>query len=182
MRRARCGARRRGRFDARAAARRRACPRPAAGQRRRPHLHQDHARRAIAGDPEDAPAWSRRSAGAGGPLGSAVGHGSRRTAARRRLHGHRAGQHRRRVGPLHRRPPHRPDRHGALDMLRGARTSARRLRESLAQGAKQRLSRLAPASDLQLLWTQAFIGAARRPRRRRVGARACSTAAPSSTG
>jgi aminopeptidase N len=36
------------------------------------------------------------------------------------------------------------------------------LRESLAQGAKERLSRLAPASDLQLLWTQAFIGAARR--------------------
>jgi aminopeptidase N len=37
------------------------------------------------------------------------------------------------------------------------------LRESLAMGAQQRLSRLAPASDLQLLWTQAFIGAARRP-------------------
>jgi aminopeptidase N len=36
------------------------------------------------------------------------------------------------------------------------------LRESLAAGAKQRLSRLAPASDLQLLWTNAFIGTARR--------------------
>jgi len=36
-------------------------------------------------------------------------------------------------------------------------------RESLAQGAKQRLSRLAPASDLQLLWANAFISSARRP-------------------
>jgi aminopeptidase N len=37
------------------------------------------------------------------------------------------------------------------------------LREAVAQRAKQRLSRLAPASDLQLLWTTAFIGAARQP-------------------
>ena len=37
------------------------------------------------------------------------------------------------------------------------------LREAVAHGAKQRLSRVAPASDLQLLWTSAFIGAARRP-------------------
>jgi aminopeptidase N len=36
------------------------------------------------------------------------------------------------------------------------------LRESVAQGAKQRLARLAPAGDLQLLWTNAFIGSARR--------------------
>jgi aminopeptidase N len=35
------------------------------------------------------------------------------------------------------------------------------LREALAQGAKERLSRAAPASDLQLLWTNAFISAAR---------------------
>jgi aminopeptidase N len=36
------------------------------------------------------------------------------------------------------------------------------LREMLVQGAKQRLSRLAPASDLQLLWTTAFISSARK--------------------
>jgi aminopeptidase N len=35
------------------------------------------------------------------------------------------------------------------------------LREVLAKGAKQRLSRVAPASDLQLLWTTTLIGAAR---------------------
>jgi aminopeptidase N len=32
----------------------------------------------------------------------------------------------------------------------------------VAQGAKQRLSRLAPAGDLQLLWTTAFISVARK--------------------
>jgi aminopeptidase N len=37
------------------------------------------------------------------------------------------------------------------------------LRESMAQGAKQRISRIAPASDLQLLWTTAFISSARQP-------------------
>jgi len=37
------------------------------------------------------------------------------------------------------------------------------LRESLAQGAFERLSRIAPGSDLQLHWTLAFIDAARKP-------------------
>jgi aminopeptidase N len=37
------------------------------------------------------------------------------------------------------------------------------LREKVAQGAKRRLSTCAPASDLQLLWTTAFIDAARQP-------------------
>jgi aminopeptidase N len=37
------------------------------------------------------------------------------------------------------------------------------LREKVAQGAKRRLSTCAPASDLQLLWTTAFIDAARLP-------------------
>jgi aminopeptidase N len=36
------------------------------------------------------------------------------------------------------------------------------LRELVAQGAEERLSRVAPGSDLQLLWTTAFIGTARR--------------------
>jgi aminopeptidase N len=35
------------------------------------------------------------------------------------------------------------------------------LRETLAQRAKERMTRAAPASDLQLLWANAFIGAAR---------------------
>ena len=37
------------------------------------------------------------------------------------------------------------------------------LRENLARDAKQRLSRMAPGTDLQLLWTTAFIGAVRQP-------------------
>ena len=37
------------------------------------------------------------------------------------------------------------------------------LRAEVAKGAKERLSRIAPGSDLQLLWTNAFIGAAREP-------------------
>jgi aminopeptidase N len=37
------------------------------------------------------------------------------------------------------------------------------LRDAVAQGAKQRISRIAPSSDLQLLWTNAFIGSARQP-------------------
>jgi len=37
------------------------------------------------------------------------------------------------------------------------------MRADVAKGAKQRLSRIAPGSDLQLLWTNAFIGAARQP-------------------
>lgn len=49
----------------------------------------------------------------------------------------------------------------ALDMYATA-TERTSLREALAAGAKQRLARLAPASDLQLLWTNAFIGAAHR--------------------
>ena len=35
------------------------------------------------------------------------------------------------------------------------------LREGVAQRAKERMSRVAPASDMQLLWATAFIGAAR---------------------
>jgi aminopeptidase N len=35
------------------------------------------------------------------------------------------------------------------------------LREEVAQRAKERISRVAPASDMQLLWATAFIGAAR---------------------
>lgn len=37
------------------------------------------------------------------------------------------------------------------------------MRAEVAKGAKERLSRIAPGSDLQLLWTNAFIGAAREP-------------------
>jgi aminopeptidase N len=37
------------------------------------------------------------------------------------------------------------------------------LRADVASGAKERLSRVAPGTDLQLLWTSAFIGAARQP-------------------
>jgi aminopeptidase N len=37
------------------------------------------------------------------------------------------------------------------------------MRAEVAKGARQRLSRIAPGSDLQLLWTSAFIGAARQP-------------------
>ena len=37
------------------------------------------------------------------------------------------------------------------------------LREAVAQGAKHRLASAAPAGDLQLLWTTAFIGSARQP-------------------
>jgi len=37
------------------------------------------------------------------------------------------------------------------------------LRAELASGAKERLSRVAAGTDLQLLWTSAFIGAARQP-------------------
>ena len=37
------------------------------------------------------------------------------------------------------------------------------LRDEVAQGAKERLSRLAPAGDLQLLWATAFIRSARQP-------------------
>jgi aminopeptidase N len=37
------------------------------------------------------------------------------------------------------------------------------LRLAVAQGAKQRLSRVGPASDLQLLWTTALISSARHP-------------------
>jgi len=37
------------------------------------------------------------------------------------------------------------------------------LRADFAKGAKERLSRVAPGTDLQLLWTSAFIGAAREP-------------------
>jgi aminopeptidase N len=51
---------------------------------------------------------------------------------------------------------------GALETYGDPRNRAA-LREAVAQGAKQRLSRLAPASDLQLLWTTAFISNARQP-------------------
>jgi aminopeptidase N len=37
------------------------------------------------------------------------------------------------------------------------------LRANVAKGAKERLSRVAAGTDLQLLWTSAFIGAARQP-------------------
>jgi aminopeptidase N len=37
------------------------------------------------------------------------------------------------------------------------------MRADVANGAKERLSRIAPGSDLQVLWTNAFIGAAREP-------------------
>jgi aminopeptidase N len=37
------------------------------------------------------------------------------------------------------------------------------LREAVARGAHERLKRMAPGSDLQLLWTSAFIDAAREP-------------------
>ena len=37
------------------------------------------------------------------------------------------------------------------------------LRSQLATGAKQRLNRMTPGTDLQLLWTNAFIGMAREP-------------------
>ncbi|HSS94209.1 MAG TPA: aminopeptidase N, partial [Candidatus Dormibacteraeota bacterium] len=37
------------------------------------------------------------------------------------------------------------------------------LREALARGAHERLQRMPPGSDLQLLWTNAFIEAARQP-------------------
>jgi aminopeptidase N len=37
------------------------------------------------------------------------------------------------------------------------------LRAEVANGAKERLGRVAPGTDLQLLWTSAFIGAARQP-------------------
>ncbi|MEP6753415.1 MAG: aminopeptidase N, partial [Candidatus Dormiibacterota bacterium] len=37
------------------------------------------------------------------------------------------------------------------------------LRAAIAKAAKDRLSRVAPGTDLQLLWTSAFIGAAREP-------------------
>jgi aminopeptidase N len=50
----------------------------------------------------------------------------------------------------------------ALDRYTGLNKRAA-LREKVADGAKQRLSRMAPGSDLQLLWTSAFIGAARQP-------------------
>jgi aminopeptidase N len=37
------------------------------------------------------------------------------------------------------------------------------LRKEVAQGAKERVRRMAPGTDLQLLWTSAFVGAARQP-------------------
>ncbi len=49
---------------------------------------------------------------------------------------------------------------GAIERYSDSRKRAG-LRESVAQGARQRLSRLAPAGDLQLLWTSALINSAR---------------------
>jgi aminopeptidase N len=51
---------------------------------------------------------------------------------------------------------------GAIDTYGDPRKRAA-LRDAVAQGAKERLSRLAPAGDLQLLWTTALIRCARQP-------------------
>ena len=51
---------------------------------------------------------------------------------------------------------------GAIERYADA-NRRRSLRADLAKGAKERLSRIAPGTDLQLLWTSAFIGAARQP-------------------
>jgi aminopeptidase N len=51
---------------------------------------------------------------------------------------------------------------GAIDRY-GAPSNRAAARELLAQGAKHRLARIAPASDLQLLWATALIWSARQP-------------------
>ncbi|MDQ6880364.1 MAG: aminopeptidase N [Candidatus Dormibacteraeota bacterium] len=51
---------------------------------------------------------------------------------------------------------------GAIDRYADPRTRDV-LRDAVAAKAKERLSRVAPSSDLQLLWTNAFIGFAQRP-------------------
>ena len=59
-------------------ARRRAAARPAAAQRRRPHLRQDPPRRALAGHRRRRPRPARRLAGPGAVLGRGLGHDPRR--------------------------------------------------------------------------------------------------------
>ena len=68
--------------------------RPAAAQRRRPHLRQDPPRRAVAGHRRGRPAAARRLAGAGAVLGRGVGHDPRRGDDGVRLRHPGAGQHR----------------------------------------------------------------------------------------
>ena len=59
--------------------------RPAAGQRRRPHVREDPAGRAILGDRHRAPRRPGRPAAAGAHLGSRMGHDARRRGVHGRL-------------------------------------------------------------------------------------------------
>ena len=68
----------------------RAAARPGAAQRRRPHLRQDPARRAVAGDARVLDRHPRRLAGPGAVLGRGLGHDPRRRDGHHRLRRARA--------------------------------------------------------------------------------------------
>ena len=135
---------------------------PAAAQRRRPHLRQDPARRALAGDRDRRPLPARRLARSGPVLGRRVGHDARRRDERHRLRHPRAREHRGRdrrlrllPDPVVRRTgrrttsPHRPT---------GPSSSS-----TWEQGLRRLLDEAEPGSDHQLTYARAF--AARPPTR-----------------
>ena len=145
------GGGRRGRDDRDRRAGRRTPARPAAAQRRRPHLRQDPARRALAGDRGRRPLASRRLARARPVLGRGVGHDPRRRDERHRLRAARAGQHRGR------------DRRVRLLADPGVRRPGRQ--QLLRTGQPGRAAR--------------DLGAGRPPAARRGRARAATTSSPS---
>ena len=168
------GARRRRREDRGAGSGRPSAARPGAGQRRRPDLRQDPARRGLAGDPGRARRRLRRVAAPGAVLGRGLGHDPRRRDAGPRLRRAGAARHRRRerhrrravaaapgaVGPHPvRRPGLGPDRPGLARRVRARRGARRRAGQrppaGVGPGARHRWPPPTSSSDL-------LAGAARR--------------------